>query len=166
MRVCSICSRPDAGLINQFLLEGRSARSLAAEFELSPDAVERHHKRHMSAGASMVLAPSQRAPKATGDPLDELTSALRLRALGGSDQAAREYRLALAAQSDARHVAPPTRDLATEPEWIELRTVMMTALERFPRAKWNVVAALAVAAGDTVDAALAERCLTAPLEMT
>jgi hypothetical protein len=140
-RVCSVCSRPNAGLINQFLLEGRSARSLAAEFELSADAVERHRNRHLPAGALGGFVSSRRA-RSTGDPLAELISSLRARALSGSDAAAREYRLALAAQSDAKHAAPPSRDLETEPEWIRVRSTLLEALWPFPEARVAAAAAL------------------------
>ena len=77
------------------------------------------------------------------DPLDELVVALRARALAGSDAASGEYRLALLAQQAARHAAAPSRDLASEPEWITVRTVLLQALEPFPAARLAVADALA-----------------------
>ena len=41
-----------------------------------------------------------------------------------------------------RNSAPPTRDLATEPEWLELRARLMSVLEPFPDAKRAVIKAL------------------------
>ncbi|MGD0248353.1 MAG: hypothetical protein ABSB75_04795, partial [Candidatus Limnocylindrales bacterium] len=144
-RSCSVCSRSDAGAIN-VLLDGRSARSVAAEFGLSEDAVQRHAKRHLTKQArppSDTVNPGTASqPLDPHDPLDELVTALRTRALAGSDSATREYRLALAAQSDAKHAAPPRRDLATEPEWLALRTVMLRALEPFAEARAAIVVAL------------------------
>jgi hypothetical protein len=81
-------------------------------------------------------------PDSAGDPLDELVKALRVRALAGNPADTREYRLALSAQSDLRHATPPQRDLATEPEWIELRARMLAALEPFAEARLAIVAAL------------------------
>jgi transposase-like protein len=142
-RNCSICSRPDAGAVGELLRSGRSVRSVALEFGLSDDALGRHARHHVSRPA----APASSHPRAAapaGDPLDELVQALRVRALAGSPADTREYRLALAAQSDARHSAPPQRDLATEPEWLALRTAMLAALDGFPEARQ----ALADALGD------------------
>jgi hypothetical protein len=96
---------------------------VAAEFGISYDALTRHHRNHV---AKRAPAP---VPASAGDPLDELVTALRLRALAGSPSDTREYRLALAAQSDVRHAAPPQRDLAGEPEWIaEARLAIVAAL--------------------------------------
>ncbi|MCC6856590.1 MAG: hypothetical protein IT189_11095 [Microbacteriaceae bacterium] len=77
-----------------------------------------------------------------GHPLDELVDALRPHALTGDPQVAHQYRLALAAQADARHATPSTRVLATEPEWLELRARLMAALEPFPDATRAVIKAL------------------------
>jgi hypothetical protein len=114
---------------------------VALEFGLSDDALGRHARHHVSRPA----APASSRPRAAepaGDPLDELVTALRLRALAGSPADTREYRLALAAQSDARHSAAPQRDLAIEPEWLALRTAMLAALDGFPEARQALADAL------------------------
>lgn len=142
-RSCSVCSRPNAGAINALLAGGRSARSLAAEFGLSHAAMLRHERNHTASRAAPAPSSKSRAlPKLVGDPLDELTKALRVRALAGNPADTREYRLALAAQLDARHAVPPSRALETEPEWIELRTKMLTALWPFPEARRAVADAI------------------------
>jgi hypothetical protein len=133
---CTVCALPTAGAIAELLRSGRSARAVAAEFGLSYDAVTRHARNHVA------KRPPADVPTAAGDPLDELVKALRVRALAGNPADTREYRLALAAQSDAKHAAPPRRDLAAEPEWIELRTRMLAALAPFPEARLAIVAAL------------------------
>ena len=133
---CTVCALPTAGAIAELLRSGRSARAVAAEFGLSYDAVTRHARNHVA------KRPSTPVPDSGADPLDELVKALRVRALAGSPADTREYRLALAAQSDLRHSAPPQHDLATEPEWIELRARMLHALEPFPEARAAIVAAI------------------------
>jgi hypothetical protein len=138
-RNCSVCTRPDAAMLNDELRAGRSARSVALAFGLSDDAVGRHARHHLHRVAPPVRVARR---EVAADPLDELVVALRERALAGSDAASREYRLALQAQSAARHAAAPTRDLAAEPEWIALRTSMLDALEPFPKARLAIVAAL------------------------
>jgi hypothetical protein len=131
---CTICTLPLAGAINELLRAGRPARAIAAEFDLSYDALTRHARNH--------VAKRPPVPESTDDPLDELVTALRSRALAGNPSDTREYRLALAAQADVRHATPPTRDLASEPEWIALRSIMLRALEPFPDARQAVADAL------------------------
>ena len=133
-RTCSICRLPSAGVVNDLLRSGRSASSVARDLGLSDDAVGRH--RHHVPREAPPSVP------ANGDPLDELVAALRVRALAGSPADTREYRLALAAQADVKHAAPPLRDLATEPDWIELRTLQSEALEPFPEARQAIADAL------------------------
>jgi hypothetical protein len=145
-RACSICSRSDAGAINVLLAEGRSARSVAVERGLSEDAVQRHAHRHVAARqAGPPRAPRRSTAAGGADPLDELVDALREQALAGNPAIVHQYRLALAAQADLRHATPSARDLASEPEWIVLRTVMLAALEPFPEARQAVADALGAA---------------------
>lgn len=185
-RNCSVCSRADAGTINELLLDGRSGRSVAAQFGVSDAAMGRHARHHLVRQPVPVSATSRRrdapaemlqsgrsvrsvalevglsedalgrhaknhlpasrlasrpprretlANRVANDPLDELVDALRARALAGSDAASREYRLALQAQSAARHAAAPTRDLESEPEFIALQTRLLRLLEPFPEAQ-------------------------------
>lgn len=143
-RSCSICSRTDAGTIASLLRGGRSARSVASELGLSHRALLRHLHNHVGQPPARTALESALSSGAAtnGDPLDELVTALRVRALAGNPSDTREYRLALAAQSDVRHAAPPVRDLASEPEWIELRTTILRALEPFGEARLAVADAL------------------------
>lgn len=134
-RPCSVCRLPSAGAINELLATGRSASSVARTFGLSDDAVGRH--RHH--------APKQApepVPEPGGDPLDELVVALRARALAGNPSDTREYRLALLAQTAARQSSAPAHDLATTPEWIRVRTILLDALAPFPGARVAVADAL------------------------
>lgn len=137
---CTVCARPDAGTINAALLDGRSARSVALEVGVSDDALQRHAANHL-ARAVAAIGPPVAQPRvrqadrpSPADPIDELVEALRPHALKGDPQAAHQYRLALQAQADAQHAAPPVRALATEPEWIALRTRLLELLEPFPEA--------------------------------
>jgi hypothetical protein len=134
---CTVCALPLAGAINELLRSGRSARAVAGEFEVSYDALTRHARNHLARRPSTAAPPSP-----VDDPLDELVSALRVRALAGNPADTREYRLALQAQLDVRHAAPPTRDLAAEPEWIAVRARILAALEPFPEARQAVADAL------------------------
>ena len=139
---CTVCRLPLAGAIDELLRSGRPARAIAGEFTISYDALTRHARNHLS---KRVPSP---ATESTGDPLDELVAALRVRALAGNPSDTREYRLALAAQADVRHAAPPARDLDTAPEWIALRTAVLRALEPFVDARLAVADALSAAGMD------------------
>jgi hypothetical protein len=135
---CSICRLPSAGSIDELLRAGRSVRSVAVELGLSRDALGRHARAHL--GRPSASPPP--APTNGLDPLDELVAALRVRALAGHPSDTREYRLALAAQSDAQHAAPPRTDLASEPEWLAIRARLLEALEPFAEARLAVVDAI------------------------
>jgi hypothetical protein len=140
-RSCTICASALASTINGLLAEGRSARSVAAEMGLSSRALQRHAANH----GDRTVAPSvpeSAVPESAADPLDELVAALRVRALAGNPADTREYRLALAAQSAARHATAPRRSLVDEPEWAALRTRLLSALQPFPEAAQAVADAL------------------------
>jgi hypothetical protein len=110
---------------------------VAGEFQISYDALTRHHRNH----ARRQVVPA--IPEATvDDPLDELVAALRVRALAGHPSDTREDRLDLAAQADVRHAAPPRTDLAAEPEWQVLRSRLLAALEPYPEARLAAAAVL------------------------
>lgn len=47
-RACSVCQSKNRDAIDAALLEGGSCRGIARRFAVSPDAVERHRKAHLS----------------------------------------------------------------------------------------------------------------------
>jgi hypothetical protein len=136
-RPCSICVRADAPELNELLQSGRSARSVAAAFSLSEDALGRHARGHLNRPVASA------SPPPTGvAPLDELIDALRVRALAGNPSDTREYRLALATQQAERAGAVATHDLVNDPEWITLRSLVLAALAPFPAARIAVADAI------------------------
>lgn len=137
MTRCTVCLDSRRQAVDAALAAGRSARSLAAEYGLSPDAMKRHARTH-------ALIPERAtAPRsADGDPLGELIEALRQRALDGSNPAhVREYRLALATQAE-RTMERPAYDVLADPGWLELRLVILEALRPFPAAGLAIADAL------------------------
>lgn len=120
-RNCGICANPNRATIDAELLAGTTARRVASDYGLSYDATARHARNHAAAPRPSVPPPPDDA-----DALDELTAALRLRALAGSDSATREYRLSLTAQA-ARAAAPVTFDVLRDPAWLRLRTILLDA---------------------------------------
>jgi len=140
-RRCSVCSRPDAGAIAALLAEGRSVLGVARELGVSEDALQRHAARHLPPRRAAARPAPPRDPTG-GDPLDELVAALREQALAGHPAIVHQYRLALAAQADGRHQAPPRRALEDEPEWRALRERLLAALSPHPEALAAVLDAL------------------------
>jgi hypothetical protein len=143
-RACTVCSRPDAGTVNELLRSGRSARSVAVELGLSEDAVQRHAQKHLANPRNFPEPAGARRPPSigAGDPLDELVDALRAQALAGNPALVHQYRLALAAKAAAANATTRQVDLASASEWIEVRTRLLMALEPFPAARLAVAAAL------------------------
>lgn len=136
-RPCTVCSSPLAGEINAMLADRRSVASVAVAFGLGPDAMLRHARAHLDRSVGGT------SPKLNGaDPLDELVTTLRGKALAGDPGIVREYRLALTAQQAAQHASAPPLDLGATPEWVKLRSAILKALEPFPEARTAVAAAV------------------------
>jgi hypothetical protein len=132
---CSICKDPRSQTIDAQLAAGRSARSIALEYRLGDQAMQRHARLHTS-------APTD-APVASGkDPLEELAASLRLRALAGSDSAARELRLVYAAQAERGAAVQVAYDVRNDPEFRRLLATMTKALWPFPEARLAIADAL------------------------
>lgn len=60
---CSICARADSAIVEQSLALGLSCASVAARFQCSEDALQRHRSKHMSvAHSAALLAELRRKP--------------------------------------------------------------------------------------------------------
>lgn len=149
-RTCTICAHGKRPAINRALAARESFRDIAKRFHVTPSSLSRHMDRHMlpqlaeraaeeGAESSTILerlatyaAQLERiAEKAETSPKNAIAA---IRALQLSLQF--ESRLA-AASADA-----PAAGVVTSPEWITLRTVIMSALQPFSKARAAVVAAL------------------------
>lgn len=137
-RPCLICIDPRVQAVDALLAGGRSARSLAIELGLPPEALKRHVRNHQSLHVvSAVIQP----PPTGADPLGELVAALRMRALAGSDAASREYRLGLASLA-ARGAERPDYDVLADARWIRLRTILLDAFADDPAARLRLADAI------------------------
>jgi hypothetical protein len=131
---CSVCSSQSLPDVDYQLAAGRSSASIAAEFSLGREAVKRHARNHSKLAPEPAEAPSDGA-----DPLTELAASLRTRALAGSDNASREYRLALSALAE-RGLARPAYNVLEDPEWIAIRTETLSILyDQFPEARMALI---------------------------
>jgi len=152
-RKCSICEHAKAAKINQALIEGQSLRNIAKQFEVSYSAVGRHHKEHLPCS----LLKSKRIKEITeADNIIERLVILTNETMEIYRQVKREkdYDLALKAIARAEKQAELQAKLLGElqqegavnitisAEWIELRAVILQALDPYPEAREKLIAAI------------------------
>ncbi len=153
-RRCTVCAHPEAEAINRALVTGEPYRSVANRYEsLSQAAVQRHSENHLPA----VLVKAREAEEvAHADGLLADVRSLQARTLAILEAAEEtsEHRIALAAIREARSNLEllakllgelderPVVNLTLSPEWLELRTVIVGALEPHPEARGAVLQAL------------------------
>ena len=121
-RKCTICTHAKRNAIDSALVNGESYRTIATQFEVSTAALQRHKAHHLPA----TLAQAQNACEATrGEDLLEQVSTLRVRArLLGELQEGTQVNITIA------------------PQWIELRTLILSTLTPYPDARQAIAQAL------------------------
>ena len=151
-RVCTICIHPDRPAIDTALIAGEAYRGIAKRYEASEAAMFRHRE-HLPATMVKAQAAGQ---VAKADDLLEQLQALRNKAMALllKAEAAGDYRTALAGIREARACIEtllevegeldrrPQVNIAISAEWIEIRSVILTALQTHPEARQDVVTAL------------------------
>jgi hypothetical protein len=152
-RRCTVCDHPESHSIDEALVGGAPYRSVAKRFRLSDSAVYRHKTEHLPAHL-LKAREAEEAAKAN-DLLDQVKN-LQAHALDILERAeeAGDLRTALAAISQARGNLEllgklagelderPVVNLNISPEWLELRAVIVGALEPHPAAHRAVLSAL------------------------
>jgi hypothetical protein len=151
-QLCSICTHPNRTAIDAALLESRSYRDIAGQYNVSKSALERHRP-HITP----ALAKAKEAREvADADSLLEQVRTLQAEASSVLDSAKEsgDLQTALKAIAQARAciellakltgelAAQPTINLTINPVWIETRTVILQALSGHPGARADVVTAL------------------------
>ena len=148
-----MCDHPHRHSIDEALVTGAPYRSVAKRFELSESSVYRHKTGHLPAH---LLKAREVEEVAQADDLLEQVRDLQAYALDILERAekAGDLRTALAAISQARGNLEllgklagelderPVVNLNLSPEWLELRTVIVGALEPHPAAHRAVLTAL------------------------
>ena len=153
-RSCTVCVHAKREEIDRALIEGVSAAEISGRYRtLGERAVRRHRSNHLP--AKLVMA-EKAAEVAEADNLLDQVGDLQRRALAILDKAeeAGELKTALSAIREARGNLEllakllgelderPVVNLNVSPEWLELRAVIVTALEPHPEAMGAVVDAL------------------------
>jgi hypothetical protein len=152
-RRCTVCDHHEGHRIDDALVRGAPYRSVAKRFELSESAVYRHKSEHLPAH---LLKAREVEEVAHADDLLEQVRNLQGHALDILERAekAGDLRTALVAISQARGNLEllgklagelderPVVNLNVSAEWLELRTVIVEALEPHPAAHRSVLRAL------------------------
>jgi hypothetical protein len=152
-RKCTVCHHPEALDINEALvLGGASYRDITRQYGPSKDAVERH----MAHIPQLLVQASRSEEIAKADTLldrveelQEKTQAV-LERVERTDNylamlgAIREMRanLTLIGEITKELNRQPQINLALNPEWVELRTLIIQAVEPFPEATESILRAL------------------------
>ena len=152
-RRCTVCNHPERHNIDGALVTGAPYRSVAKRFGLSESAVYRHKTDHLP--KHMVKAKEVEEVAHADDLLEQVrhlqTHALDI--LGRAEESG-DLRTALAAISQARGNLEllgklageldeqPVVNLNISSEWLELRTVIVSALEPYSQARGAVLRAL------------------------
>jgi hypothetical protein len=145
-RACTVCSHEKRYEIEERLATRQGTyRGIARTYGLSEDAVSRHVSGGHISGLIALAADAERAARA--DSLLDRIEALQSRTLA-------IHRTALAAIREARGNLEligevtkkldrtPTLNLHLNPEWLELRAVIVGALDAHPDARGAVLRAL------------------------
>jgi DNA-binding transcriptional ArsR family regulator len=154
-RVCTICRHEGRFDIDAILVDrSRSYRDIARQFGVSKDAVSRHVSEGHISELLTLAADAQRAAQA--DTLLDRMEALQCRVeaflsrveetdnYSATLGAFRELRtnLELIGEITKELDRTPTFNLHLNPEWIELRTVIVRALEPHPEARETFLQAI------------------------
>jgi hypothetical protein len=152
-RRCTVCDHPERHSIDEALVTGAPYRSVAKRFERSESAVYRHKTEHLP--AHLLKAKEVEEAARADDLLDQVRN-LQAHALDILERAekAGDLRTGLAAISQARGNLEllgklageiderPVVNLNVSPEWLELRGVIVGALEPYSEARGAVLSAL------------------------
>jgi hypothetical protein len=152
-RRCTVCDHPERHSIDEALVTGAPYRSVAKRVERSESAVYRHKTEHLP--AHLLKAKEVEEAARADDLLDQVRN-LQAHALDILERAekAGDLRTALAAISQARGNLEllgklagelderPVVNLNVSPEWLELRGVIVGALEPYSEARGAVLSAL------------------------
>jgi hypothetical protein len=152
-RRCTVCDQPERNGIDEALVSGAPYRTVAKRFVLSESAVYRHKTEHLP--AHLWKAKEAEEAARADDLLDQARNlqAHALHILECAEQAG-DLRSALAAISQTRDNLELLGKLAGElderavtnvlisPEWLELRAVIVGALEPHPGVREAVLSAL------------------------
>jgi transposase-like protein len=155
-RACTICSHSEREEIDRLLVRGDSIAGIARDFAVSEDALKRHFDNHVPktlaaspsakeiTDADKLLSEIEEVKKHALSLLDKAEEAQDTRVYGPPSQYLKEFReyVRLMAELSGKLAAQPQITIISSPEWVEFRTLIITALDPYPNAKEAVVDAI------------------------
>jgi hypothetical protein len=158
-RTCTACSHPERGDIDAALVAGETLRDIARRFRVGKDVVARHKEAHLP---GLLVKAREVEEIADADTLlsrlrdlNRETSAIlkEARTKGSKDNdlalkaiARVEKQIELEARLLDILNDRPVVNILVNPEWLQLRAVLVGALEPYQEAKADVLRALEVEA--------------------
>lgn len=153
---CSICNHPKAEEINRMIAEHEKLTDISREFAVSDDALSRHKDKCIITALSAtpntkdvitgdnLLSQLQAARDKAIELLDMAIEAGDTKVYGPPSSYLSEIRqqIKLWAELEGRISSQPQVTIINNPEWVELRTVIIQALDPYPEAKGAVVDAI------------------------
>ena len=155
-RVCQVCTHESVQDINLDLIRRKPYRDIARRYGVNKDAVMNHNREHLPKLLTMAVEAEQAA---NADSLLDRIEDLHARTLAilTATEGTQDKRTALAAIREARGnlelIGEVTKELDRSPtlnlhlnaEWLEVRAVIVQALEPHPEARESVLRALGAA---------------------
>jgi len=152
-RTCTVCAHKDVEEINRLLLCSDSYRVIARQFGLSKDALARHKESHIP---ELLLKSQDVKETLQADNLLDQIVYYEAEARRFKELAESQGDLELALKSVDRALKcldlfakargiisdQPQITIINNPEWVELRTLIIGALDPYPEAKEAVVHAI------------------------
>ncbi len=152
-RSCTICTHGEAHAINVALVHRDAYRHIASRYEVSTGALQRHAREHLP---ELLVRAKDAVEVAEADSLLDRVESLykRTEAILGVAESNSEWGTALQAIRECRGNLEllgrvtkelqdaPTLHLHLNPEWLELRAVIVGALEPYSEARGAVLRAL------------------------
>ena len=152
-RTCTICTYPEREAIDEALVGGSSNLSVSSLFDVSEAAVRRHKSNHLP--TTLAKAEEAKEVSRADDLLKQVralqnkTLNLLLKAESAGDlrtalQGVREARgnVELLAKLSGELDERPVVNVLVSPEWLELRAVIVGALEPHQEARRAVLRAI------------------------
>lgn len=161
-RLCLVCVHPEKAAIDRDLVAGTALPAIAAIHRVSADSLGRHKANHLP--GKLTKAQEVREV-AQADSLLNQVRALQSRALAilAKAEETGNLRVALSAIREARGNLEllarllgelqenQTVNILVSPEWLRLRSAVLTILEPYPAAKLALAGALEGADADAQD---------------
>ncbi len=152
-RACTVCLLPERAAIDAALAGGEPNRRIATQYGLSEAAVRRHRADHIPELLLKAYEAIERdnAEDLAGELMRVKSDVHRLKekaeaegdlrtALAGCDKALKA--LELQAKIEQLIQTAPQVNILVSPEWVELRTKLLYALDAHPLARESVLRAL------------------------